>query len=186
MVFLLPDTWGLGSTQFCLDSMIEASKEVTVVAFSTWDMKQMLWERSQITKLSCLVLVFLWEKYAFLSEDSGQCRAMWEPDWLTDRQRWCRWGGGGWISMLTACHATNLSHRLWKSGSASFRQTCRHRRPGTWAFISLGPDGTAAVESWHLHWWGMGRRAREEKVKGGRSVCGRLRKKEHREERSLR
>lgn len=39
----------------------------------------------------------------------------------------------------------------------------------TRAFISLGPDGTA-LESWHFHWWGEGRRAGE--VKGcGREGC---------------
>ncbi len=82
----------------------------SVGAFSMWDMEQMLWERSQIIKSSCLMLVFAWEKDSFLSEDSGQCRAMWGPDWLTDRQR-RRGGGRGWISTLTACHSFLCCHK---------------------------------------------------------------------------
>lgn len=42
--------------------------------------------------------------FSFLSEDSGQCRVMWEPAWLTDRQRW-------WISMLMACHSFLGCHK---------------------------------------------------------------------------
>lgn len=64
-----------------------------------------------MTKSSGLVLVFLWEKRHFSQWGFlGQCRAMWEPDWLTDRQRWCR-GGRGWISTLTACHSFLGCHK---------------------------------------------------------------------------